>query len=181
MTEQAQANGTILVVDDDAAVRSGLRWAFTDCYRVLEAGTRQEAIEQLQRERVDVVLSDLRLPPALEDISEGLAVVEAARGMRPCVPVIVVTGSEAKKAALEAVRRGAYGFFEKPFNPEEVLHIVHQAARSHQLEQEIERLRSELTGNIGFGPLLGASAALEKTLKQARSVAATNATVLLTG
>src|SRR5215212_8836958 len=181
MSEQAQSKTTILVVDDDPAVRSGLRWTFNECYRVLEAGTRAEAVEFLHRERVDVVLSDLRLPPAVDDITEGLAVVEAARPMRLPVPVIVVTASEAKKAALEAVRRGAYGFFEKPFNPEEVLHIVHQAARSHQLEQEIERLRSELTGNIGFGPLLGASAALEKTLKQARSVAATNATVLLTG
>jgi DNA-binding NtrC family response regulator len=181
MTEQAQAKMTILVVDDDPAVRRGLRWAFTDGYHVLEAGTREEAVEQLQRERIDVVLSDLRLPPALDEISEGLAVVEAARGMRPSVPVIVVTASEAKKAALEAVRRGAYGFFEKPFNPEEVLHIVHQAARAHQLEQEIMRLRSELMGSRGFGHLLGASTALEATLKQARAVSGTSATVLLTG
>jgi DNA-binding NtrC family response regulator len=181
MTEQAQSKITILVVDDDPAVRRGLRWAFTDCYRVLEAGTRAEAIEQLERERIDVVLSDLRLPPALDEISEGLAVIEAARGLRPSVPVIVVTASEAKKAALEAVRRGAYGFFEKPFNPEEVLHIVHQAARAHQLEQEILRLRSELMGSRGFGHLIGGSSALEATLKQARAVAATSATVLLTG
>jgi DNA-binding NtrC family response regulator len=181
MAEQAQAKMTILVVDDDASIRSGLRWAFTDCYRVLEAATREEAVEQLGRERVDVVLSDLRLPPALDEISEGLAVVEAARGMRPSVPVIVVTGSEAKKAALEAVRRGAYGFFEKPFNPEEVKHIVHQAARAHQLEQEIMRLRGELLGSRGFGHLIGGSSALEATLKQARAVSGTSATVLLTG
>src|SRR5688572_2413153 len=113
MTEQPPAKMTILVVDDDPAVRNGLRWAFDD-YRVLEAGTRAQAVEQMQRERVDVVLCDLRLPPALDEISEGLAVVEAARAARPAVPVIVVTASEAKKAALEAVRRGAYGFFEKP-------------------------------------------------------------------
>jgi DNA-binding NtrC family response regulator len=181
MTDQPQAKMTILVVDDDPVIRSGLRWAFTDGYRVLEAGTREEAVEQLQRERIDVVLSDLRLPPALDEISEGLAVVEAARAMRPSVPVIVVTGSEAKKAALEAVRRGAYGFFEKPFDPEEVLHIVHQAARAHQLEQEIIRLRSKLMGSRGFAHLIGASTALEATLKQARAVSETSATVLLTG
>jgi DNA-binding NtrC family response regulator len=181
MAEQAQTNATILVVDDDAAVRRGLRWALSNDYRVLEAATREEAVEQLKRERIDVVLSDLRLPPALDEITEGLAVIEAARSARPCVPVIVVTGSEAKKAALEAVRRGAYGFFEKPFNAEEVLHIVQQAARAHRLEQEIIRLRSELTGNRGFGHLIGASAALEGTLKQARAVSGTSATVLLTG
>ncbi len=181
MSEQVQSKTTILVVDDDPAIRSGLRWSFNECYRVLEAGTRAEAVELLHRERVDVVLSDLRLPPAVNDITEGLAVVEAARAMRLPVPVIVVTASEAKKAALEAVRRGAYGFFEKPFNPEEVRHIVHQAAHSHRLEQEIMRLRSELMGSRGFGHLIGASSALDATLKQARAVAKTSATVLLTG
>ncbi|MDT5060659.1 MAG: two-component system, NtrC family, response regulator AtoC [Acidobacteriota bacterium] len=181
MGEQTQSKTTILVVDDDAGVRRGLRWSFGDAYRVLEAGTRAEAVQQLEHERVDVVLSDLRLPPAVENISEGLAVVETARGMRPPVPVIVVTGSESKQAALEAVRRGAYGFFEKPFNTDEVLHIVNQAARAHRLEQEIMCLRSELMRSRGFGHLVGASASLEKTLKQARAVAPTSATVLLTG
>ena len=176
-----QTKTTILLVEDDAGVRRNLRWSFGEEYRVLEAGTRMEAVAQLERKQVDVVLSDLRLPPALDDISEGLAVVEAARRLRPPVPVIVVTASDSKQAALEAVRRGAYGFFEKPFNPEEVLHIVHQAARSFRLEQEIMRLRSELMRVRGFGSLIGTSAALEKTLKQARAAAATNATVLLTG
>lgn len=179
MSEQIQ--GTVLVVDDDTAVRRGLRWALRDEYRVLEAGARAEAVEQLQREKVDVVLSDLRLPPATDDISEGLAIVEAARGMRPPVPVIVITGSESKQAALETVRRGAYGFFEKPFNADELLHIVHQAARVRRLEEEILRLRSELSGARGFSHLVGTSASLEKMLRQARAVAATSATVLLTG
>jgi DNA-binding NtrC family response regulator len=181
MDEQAQTKQTILVVDDDTNVRRGLRWAFGEDYRVLEAGTRAEAVEQLRREPVEVVLGDLRLPPALDEISEGLEVIESARALRPPVPVIVITGSESKKAALEAVRHGAYGFFEKPFNPEEVLHIVNQAARAFRLEREIMRLRSELVGSRGFGLLIGSSPALEKTVKQARAVANTSATVLLIG
>ncbi|HYY57144.1 MAG TPA: sigma-54 dependent transcriptional regulator [Pyrinomonadaceae bacterium] len=182
MGEQTQAKVTVLVVDDDEAVRRGLYWALDEeKYRVLEAGTRAEASELLQREKIDVVLSDLRLPPAPDDISEGLAVVEAARSQHPPVPVIVVTGSDSKRAALETVRRGAYGFFEKPFDADEVLHIVHQAARTHRLEQEILRLRSALSARRGFDHMIGASASLEKTLKQARAVAQTSATVLLTG
>jgi len=181
MSEQSQTKTTILLVEDDQSVRRGLRWSLGEGYRLLEAGTRAEAAELLEREKVDVVLSDLRLPPALDEISEGLAVVEAARKFHPPVPVIVVTGSDSKQAALEAVRLGAYGFFEKPYNVDEVLHIVNQAARTHRLEQEIMRLRSELMGGRGFGHLIGASAALEKTLKQARAVAVTTATVLLTG
>jgi DNA-binding NtrC family response regulator len=181
MSEPVASKITVLVVDDDTAVRSGLRWALADDYRVFEAGTRAEAVDLLEREKIDVVLSDLRLPPALNDISEGLAVVEASRAKRPPVPVIVVTASESKKAALEVVRRGAYGFFEKPFNPEEVLLIVRQAARAYRLEREIIRLRTELAGCAGFGHLVGTSTALEATLKQARAVAKTSATVLLTG
>lgn len=178
---QAQVKVTVLVVDDDTAVRRGLRWALSNAYRVLEAGTRTEAVEQLQRERVDVVLSDLHLPPHVDDMSEGLAVIEEARAKRPPVPVVVVTGSGSKQAALEAVRRGAYGFFEKPFKPEEVLFIVHQAARAHLLEREILRLRSELSTRRGFDHLIGGSPSLEATIKQARAVAGTSATVLLTG
>jgi DNA-binding NtrC family response regulator len=183
MSEQTKGEPkvTVLVVDDDMGVRSGLRWALNDEYRVLEAGTKAEAIEHLQRERVEVVLSDLHLPPHVDDLSEGLAVIEAARAKRPPVPVIVVTGSGSKQAALETVRRGAYGFFEKPFKPEEILFIVHQAARAYRLEREILRLRSELSKRLGFDHLVGGSPALEATVKQSRAVAPTSATVLLTG
>ena len=95
--------------------------------------------------------------------------------------VIVITGSDAKRGALEAVKRGAYGFFEKPLDAHEVLHIVNQATRVRKLEIENVRLRSELPRPLGFAHLFGTSRALEKVLKQARSVASTTATVLLTG
>jgi DNA-binding NtrC family response regulator len=181
MTEQAEQKTTVLVVDDDRLLRRQLHWALVERHRVLEAETRLDAVELLQRERVDVVICDLHLPPDLDGIEEGLAVVEAARGERPSVPVVVITGSDNKQAALEAIRRGAYGFFEKPFDEEEVSHIVAQAARVRCLETEVLRLRSELKLFRGFGRFVGTSAALEHTLKQARAVADTNATVLITG
>ena len=83
----------VLVVDDDEAVRRQLFWALDEEYRALEASTREEAVEKLQHEKIDVVLSDLHLPPNVEDISEGLAIVEAARAEHPPVPVIVITGT----------------------------------------------------------------------------------------
>ncbi len=182
MSEQPEQKTTVLVVDDDRPLRRQLRWALADNHHVLEAETRAEAVEQLHGERVDVVLCDLHLPPDLDGIEEGLAVVEAARAMRPSVPVVVITASsDAKKSALEAIRRGAYGFFEKPFDPEEVSHIVSQAARVRLLETEVLRLRSELDHHHGFKRFIGASQAIERILRQARAVADTNATVLLTG
>ena len=181
MTEQAEQKTTVLVVDDDRLLRRQLYWALEARHRVLEAETRAEAVDILRRERVDVVITDLHLPPDLDGIKEGLAVVEAARDERPAVPAVVITGSDNKQAALEAVRRGAYGFFEKPFDEEEVSHIVTQAARLRRLEVEVLRLRSELQLFSGFGRFVGTSAALESVLKQARAIADTNATVLITG
>jgi DNA-binding NtrC family response regulator len=181
MSTQVQPKGTVLVVDDDDNVRSGLYWALISDYQVLQASSRDEACAQINEQEIDVVVSDLHLPPNTEDIAEGLALIDVARSQDPPLQVVVITGSDSKRAALEAVRRGAYGFFEKPLDPGELLHIVNQAARMRQLEIENRRLREELSRPPGFTHLMGSSQTLEKVLKQARSVAATSATVLLSG
>jgi DNA-binding NtrC family response regulator len=171
----------VLVVDDDDTVRNGLYWALTSDYRVLQASSREEACALINDEDIEVVVSDLHLPPHTDDLVEGLALIDLARAQYPPLQVVVITGSDSKRAALEAVKRGAYGFFEKPLDSAELLHIVNQAARLRQLEIENRRLRDELPRPPGFSHLLGTSHALERMLKQARSVAATSATVLLTG
>ena len=181
MSSQAQPKGTVLVVDDDDAVRSGLYWALASDYQVLQASSRDEAAALINDEEIHVVVSDLHLPPNVDDIAEGLALIGTARAHDPPLQVVVITGSDSKRAALEAVKRGAYGFFEKPLDPAELLHIVNQASRMRQLEIENRRLREALSRPPGFAHLTGTSQALEKVLKQARSVAATSATVLLTG
>src|SRR5882724_344269 len=181
MVDQAQVKGTVLVVDDEEAVRSGLYWALISDYQVLQASSREEASAFISAEAIDVVVSDLHLPPHIEDISEGLMLIDVARALEPPPQVVVITGSDSKRGAIEAVRRGAYGFFEKPLDSAEVLHIVNQAARMRRLESENRRLRDELPRPPGFAHLLGASPSLERILKQARAVAATSATVLLSG
>jgi two-component system, NtrC family, response regulator AtoC len=180
-TEQPQVKVTVLVVDDDESVRRGLYWALNPDFRVLEASSRAAAVELLQGEKIDVVVSDLHLPPHQEDISEGLAIIQAARGTYPPVQAVVITGTSSKHAALDAVKHGAYGFFEKPFDADEVRHIIRQAARMRRLEVENSRLRDELLNSRGFNHLIGGSHMLEKIVKNARAVAATSATVLITG
>ena len=181
MTTQTAPKGTVLIVDDDDAVRSGLYWALNPEYHVLQASSREEACSFIADEEIEVVISDLHLPPQIDDIAEGLALIDVARAQDPPLQVVVITGSDSKRAALEAVKRGAYGFFEKPFDPSELLHIVNQAARMRLLEIENRRLRAELPRPPGFVHLIGGSRALESVLKQARSVAQTSATVLLSG
>ena len=181
MNAQTQPKGKVLVVDDDEAVRSGLYWALTSDYQVFQASSREEACALINDQEIDVVVSDLHLPPNVEDITEGLALIDLSRAQDPPLQVVVITGSDSKRAALEAVKHGAYGFFEKPLDSAELLHIVNQASRMRQLEIENRRLRDELSRPPGFSHLLGSSQALERVMKQARSVAATSATVLLTG
>ncbi|HUE81150.1 MAG TPA: sigma-54 dependent transcriptional regulator [Pyrinomonadaceae bacterium] len=181
MAEHANLKGTILVVDDDSAVRRGLYWTLSPDYRVFEAESRSAALDLLEKENIDVVVSDLHLPPHIDDIAEGLGIVQAARGINPPAQVVVITASDARRAALEAVKLGAYGFFQKPLDAAEVLHIVSQAVRMRRLELENARLRDELLSVRGFCDLIGSSESLQKTLKLARAVAATSATTLLIG
>ncbi|MFN7948868.1 MAG: sigma-54 dependent transcriptional regulator [Blastocatellia bacterium] len=172
---------TILIVDDHDAVRKQLFWALEDDYRVLEAASSTQALQHLEREEIAVVLSDLHLPPVLSDISGGLSVLEAARKHSPQIPVIVITGSEDRRTALEVVRRGAYGLFPKPFDVDEVGIIVRQAAQHFYLERENTTLRSELKRATGWQEIVGESQRLRRIFEQAKAVADTNATVLITG
>ncbi|HKE57416.1 MAG TPA: sigma 54-interacting transcriptional regulator, partial [Pyrinomonadaceae bacterium] len=181
MVKDSQVKGTVLVVDDDDSVRSGLYWALTSDYQVLQASRRDDACALINDEKIEVVVSDLHLPPNEDDITEGLALIDVARTQDPPLQVVVITGSDSSRASLEAVRHGAYGFFEKPLDPAEVLHIVNQAARMRQLEIENRKLRDEMSRPPAFANLLGGSPALSQILKQARAVAATSVTVLLMG
>jgi len=181
MTGAPLIKGSILLVDDDESVRNGLFWTLTSDYHVFQAESREAACALLSEREIDVVVSDLHLPPHVEDISEGLALIDFARSQDAPPQVVVITGSDSRRAALEAVKRGAYGFFEKPLDTAEIQHIVSQAARMRKLEIENSQLRDELSRPPGFAHLLGTSQALERVLKQARSVAAKTATVLLTG
>jgi DNA-binding NtrC family response regulator len=172
---------TVLVVDDHEAVRKQLYWALEENYRVLEAASRAEALRHLEREEIAVVLCDLHLPPVVSEISEGLAVLEAARRLSPPIPVIVITGSEDRTIAMEVVRRGAYDLFQKPFEIAEVEIIVRRAAHHYRLEQENVALRDELQRTSGWQEIVGSNTRLQAIFDQARAVATTNATVLITG
>src|SRR4029453_1684200 len=104
MAEKKEVRGIVLVVDDDDAVRSGLYWALSSEYRVLQASTREEACRLFEDERVDVVVSDLHLPPHIDDISEGLALIEVARAQDPPLQAVWITGTDARQQTLEVAR-----------------------------------------------------------------------------
>jgi DNA-binding NtrC family response regulator len=172
----------VLVVDDHESVRKQLYWALEENYHVLEANSRTQALALLDKEPVNVVLCDLRLPPAESDISEGLAILEAVKKLNPLLPVIVITGDEDRETALKVVQRGAYDLFYKPFNIDEVEIIVRRAAQHYQLEKDNLNLRDELRRTGGWQEgIVGSSPVLRRIIDQSRAVAETSATVLITG
>ncbi|MEO6726128.1 MAG: sigma-54 dependent transcriptional regulator [Blastocatellia bacterium] len=177
-----QPKQTVLVVDDHESVRKQLYWALEENYRVLEADSRTSAMRIVEQEPLDVVLCDLRMPPNQQDITEGLALLEAVRKFSPLLPVIVITGDEDRETALKVVQRGAYDLFYKPFNVAEVEIIVRRAAQHYLLEKDNLNLRSELrrSGDWQKG-IVGSSPTLARVMDQARAVAETSATVLITG
>src|SRR5918911_3620750 len=99
MSEEPQDKAMVLIVDDDRVLRRQLFWALEGEHAVIEAETRMEAAAQLAKGGVDVVLCDLHLPPDLDGISQGLAIIEAAHTVRPAVPVVVITGSDKRQVA----------------------------------------------------------------------------------
>ncbi len=178
---------TVLIVDDHEGIRDQLYWALEDQYRVLQAASRAEALAHLEAENIDVVLCDLHLPPLVNEITEGMAVLEAARNFNPPLPVIILTGSKEKAISVQVTARGAYGFFQKDdFSLDEVAIIVRQAAdkirlarENFTLEQENANLRQQMAG--GFEEVVGSNSKLQAIFAQAREVASTSATVLITG
>lgn len=181
MNENLQDKITVLIVDDEEAFRRQLYWALETEFRIIEADSRMAAIDLLQNEEIDVILCDLHMPPDVDDITEGLAVIEAARQLTPPLPVIVLTGMSSQKNALEAIKHGAYGFLGKEFETEDVSPLIRQAARVSRLEKELHFLRLESRNERGFSSLIGTNKSLEAVLTQARIVADTDATVLITG
>ena len=170
---------TVLIVDDQDPIRKQLYWALEEHYHVLQAASRTQALQILQQSPVNVVLTDLHMPPNEQDISEGLGVLEGVRRFNPAIPVIVISGDDEQTTAIKVViQNGAYDFFLKPFNIAHVEYMVGRAANHARWFQDYLELRNEERNKHS---VVGSSPALTRILDQAHAVADTNATVLITG
>src|SRR6188508_1528503 len=121
----------LLIVDDEKATRDGLRAALEDSFDVYIAASSAEAKAVLDREHVDLVLTDLRLGG-----EDGMALIDEVLKRSPQPVVIMMTAYGSVDAAVEAMRRGAYDFVTKPLNLEELDLLIKRALRSRTLEQE---------------------------------------------
>lgn len=165
----------ILIVEDNESMAKMLHQALTgEGYRIFLARDKQEGIEKIQRENIDLVLSDLRLPSGT-----GIDILQATREQSPFIPVIIMTAYGKIEDAVRAVKEGAYDFITKPFDPELLLLLIGRALEKQRLLTENLLLRE--SKDAGAPVLIGNSQKFLEALNLAHRVAPSKATVLLLG
>ena len=172
---------TLLIVEDDEGLQAQLKWAYDD-YKVVIAGNRDAALAALRSEEPAVVTLDLGLPPDPDGTSEGFAVLDAIMAMKPDTKVVVASGHGARESALQAIERGAYDFYQKPVDIEELGLIVARAFKLATIEGENRRL----AGKVGedktvLGTMITAAPEMAKVARTIERVAPTNVSVMLLG
>jgi two-component system response regulator HydG len=175
--DRGEPRGKVLVVDDQRNMRATTAIVLRAAgHAVAEAEDGAAALERIQQEAFDVVLTDLRMPAV-----DGMEVLREAQRLAPETQVIVMTAYGTIESAVEAIRRGAYDFLAKPFKEDELLLRVAKALEKRRLVGEVSLLAGEFRRRYGLEHIVGRSAAMQELLDRIVRVAPTDATVLISG
>jgi two-component system NtrC family response regulator len=178
MTDMPQPK-VLLVVEDDEGLQRQLKWAY-DGYRVICAGDRASAIEALRAHEPAVVTLDLGLPPDPDGTGEGFATLAEILHLKPGTKVIVATGHGARESATRAVAMGAYDFYKKPVDIDELGLIVARAFHLHEIEEENRRLETGAAATV-LGSIITAAPEMIKVAKTIERVSSADVSVMLLG
>lgn len=171
------ATHKILVIDDEAVIREGLRQTLTlEGYQVEVAPNGKVGMEKLQKDNFSAVISDLKMP-----IMSGIEVLKTIQILQPNVPVIIITGFATVDSAVDAMKNGAFEYLTKPFLPDQVIEKVHAAVKKRLLNRESELVTTSLPEETVAESFIGKSAPMQKVFQRILQVAPTNSTVLITG
>ncbi len=167
----------ILVADDDAVIREGLRRILTaEGYEVEVVSNGRAALERLEQKHFRLLVTDLKMPGM-----SGLEVLQAIRSFQPELPVILITGYAAIDNAVEAMKNGATDYLSKPFANDELVSKVKHAIKSRAVLIDDICLRREMSETHGFDKLLGDSREMQRLYQRILQVAPTDSTVLISG
>ena len=168
---------TILLVDDEPKMRDVLGATLADLgYRPLVASSGPEALEILEREEIDLILSDLRMPKM-----SGRELLLEVKRRHPNLPVVFITAYSSVKDAVQAIKEGAFDYIGKPFEIEELDATLVNALRLHDALRDNQRLRQELEGRYSFDNLIGTSASFRQVIAAIGEVCESRANVLIQG
>ena len=170
----------LLIVDDDEAIRTQMKWALGEDYEVHFAEDRKAAVESFEAHSPAVTLLDLGLPPCPNECDEGLAVLSDILAIDNTAKVIIISGQGEKHNAIQAVGAGAYDFLCKPVEMEELRLLIRRCIHVMELEKEYHKLQQSQRSDV-FENMLGTSPQMQAVFAFIRKVAGTNAPVLLLG
>ncbi len=177
----SEAKRKLLIVEDDQGLQRQLKWSYED-FEVFCASNRAEAIALMRLEEPDVVTLDLGLPPDPDGTTEGFATLDEMLQLKPDTKIIVASGHNAKESALHAISAGAWDFYQKPVDIDELHLIVKRAFHVRDLEMANQKLQQpDSNGEVLFGSLVTASPEMLKAARTVERVANTNVSVMLLG
>jgi two-component system response regulator HydG len=167
---------TILVVEDDSENRAAMVKVLGGAeYKVMETDNGQQALDVLNEEDIDILVTDLRLP-----VMDGVELLKRAKAVQQYLEVIMITGHGTVEIAVEAIKEGAYDFITKPIKKAQLLRAVEKAAEKQYLSRENRELREQL-GQSGPRRIIDASAEMRNIVRMVEQVAPSTATILITG
>jgi DNA-binding NtrC family response regulator len=170
------SKASILIVDDESVVRDSLgKWLEEEGYSVETAASAQEALLKLPRQRWDLALLDIKMPGM-----DGLELHRKLREVDPNLIVVIMTGYAAVDTAVRALKDGAYDYVMKPFDPDDLAHLIAKALDHHRARAENLRLRERLEEAQAV-ELVGSSAPMCRVLESIRTVAPNDTSVLIFG
>jgi DNA-binding NtrC family response regulator len=168
---------TVLVVEDEESTRKLCADVAESCgMKALVAGSVEEALRRLENNAVDIVVTDLLLPP-----SSGMDLLKQVHEMYPQVAVLVLTQYGSIDSAVTATRMGAVDYVTKPFHIEDLRARLERVARDLDLDRENRLLREQLRSRPGFGGLIGVSAKMQRVYKMIEKVSQHDHPVLILG
>lgn len=168
---------SILIVDDESSVRDSLyNWFIEDGYHVAVAEDAKTALRILESESFDIVLSDIKMPGM-----DGLQMLSRIKALRKDAIVIMMTAFATVETAVQALKDGAFDYVTKPFDPDDLSHLIRNAAKQISLMEENEILKEKVVSLENIEDLIGESAAMQNVLREIENVAQSNASVIITG
>ena len=168
----------ILIVDDEFAIRDSLyNWFKEDGYQVDTAENAQKALNKLQQSTWDIILLDIKMPGGMD----GMALQKRIKELDPNIVVIMITAYAAVDTAILALKEGAFDYVTKPFDPDDMSHLIRNAIIQRKLSSENIQLRQNIDKLSKFDEMVGESPAIQRVFELVDTVAKSDATVVIHG
>jgi DNA-binding NtrC family response regulator len=168
---------SLLIVDDEESVRDSLyNWFIEDGYQVDCAVDAKEALKKIEAQKFDIILADIKMPGM-----DGMEMHRRIRALNSDAIVIIMTAFASVDTAVQALKDGAFDYVTKPFDPDDLSHLIRNAANQISLKSENETLRNKVVSLENIEDIIGNSDAMMKVLREVGNVSSSDSSVIITG